>query len=43
MVSCELTTQKMESTKSNMVSLQTFQTSETNVIMKPTMKPITLL
>ena len=34
----------MESTKGNMVSLQTFQTYETNnVIMKPTMKPIMLL
>ena len=35
---------KMESIKGNMVSLQTFQTYETNnVIMKSTMKPIMLL
>ena len=35
---------KMESMKGNMISLQTFQTHETNnIIMKPTMKPIMLL
>ena len=34
----------MESTEGNMVSLQTFQTYESNnVIMKPTMKPIMLI
>ena len=44
MVSCEYTTQKMEATKGNMISLKTFQTYETNNdIIKPMMKPIMLL
>ena len=33
----------MDSMKGNMVSLQTYQTYETSIIMKPTMKPIMLL